>query len=131
MDHVAGVVAERRSADAELTAASIMAELRELRGETLAVLSRAKEMQFKPGDCATCEVGPRLALLAVARLEKQSELYGRFLGELQKTTVVHSSIFDAEWLQLRPLLLRSLEPYPEARAALADALAAAGDRLAG
>jgi len=123
MSHVAAVVAKKRDAADELNADLLVAELRLLRGETLDVLERAKAM---PGDSVD---GQRLALHAVQRLEKQAELLLRFLGELDRT-VVHSSVFDEDWLKLRGVVVAALRPFPEAAAAVLAALASAGDRLA-
>jgi len=128
MDHVAELVAKKRDSAEESIAEELQGELRMLRGETLAVLERAKTMGDTAGDCSTCERAPRLALQAVSRLERQAELQARLLGALQDRTVVHSSLFDEDWVRLRAVLLDALRPFPEASQAVLDALAKAGDR---
>jgi hypothetical protein len=130
MSHVAELVAKGRDAADALSAEVLMGELRELRTATLVVLDQAKAMAVTPGDCSTCERGPRLALQAVQRLEKQTELQGRFLGELSERTIVHSSVFDEDWLKLRAVIVGALRLYPDAAASVLEALAKAGDRAA-
>ena len=64
-----------------------------------------------------------LRLKAIARAEKQIEFEGRLLGELQDGATVNVAIMP-EWLALRAALLAALAPYPEARLAVAERLAA-------
>ena len=59
---------------------------------------------------------------AIARAEKQIELEGRLIGELSEGQTINILVAP-EWLNLRVVILRALEPYPEARIALAAAIA--------
>jgi len=83
-------------------------------------------MAVTPGDCSTCERGPKLALQAVSRLERQAELQARMLGIAERTEV-RSSVFDGEeWARVRSVLIDALRPYPEACTAVLEALASVG-----
>jgi hypothetical protein len=49
------------------------------------------------------------------------ELLGKLAGELQSAPQVNILI-SPEWVRLRTLILEALEPYPDARLAVAGAL---------
>ena len=66
-----------------------------------------------------------LALRAIARVEKQLELEGRLLGELNEATTVNV-IVSPEWQKVRAVILAALEPYRAARLAIVGALQNAG-----
>lgn len=51
------------------------------------------------------------------------ELLARLAGELSDTTV--DVVVSTEWVELRTLVVKTLEPWPEARRALAAVLAEA------
>lgn len=89
---------------------SLLERLRSLNAEVASILREAK---------AKGQLD--IALKAIARAEKQIELEGRLLGELQEGTTINVAIMP-EWLALRSALLGALGPYPEARAAVLHAL---------
>ncbi len=73
----------------------------------------------------TKHADPReLVLKTAARLDSQLQLLGKLLGELKEGATVNVLIAP-EWLQVRAVLLSELAPYPEARQAVAAALASA------
>jgi hypothetical protein len=63
-----------------------------------------------------------ISLRAVDRIHKQIELQARLLGELQDAGPQVNVLVAAEWHQIRVQVFQALEPYPEARAAVAGAL---------
>jgi len=65
---------------------------------------------------------PETALKAIDRIHKQIELQAKLLGELDDRPVVNLLVLP-EWLRVRGTLLSALAPYPEARTAVASALA--------
>lgn len=70
----------------------------------------------------TKSADPReLVLKASARLETQLELVARLIGELRTDTTINVHL-SPEWVQLRTGILRALEPFPDARLAVARAL---------
>jgi hypothetical protein len=73
----------------------------------------------------TKHADPReLILKTHARLQSNQELIARLLGELKEGATVNLLIAP-EWMEVRAVLLSELVPYPEARQAVAAALARA------
>lgn len=67
-----------------------------------------------------------VSLRAVDRIHKQIELQARLLGELQENGPQVNVLVAAEWTAIRVQIFQALEPYPEARVAVAEALDHAG-----
>ena len=70
----------------------------------------------------------RTALMAVREASNANrearanlELLGELLGELNRQPTVNIHI-SAEWIEVRALLVQALQPYPDARSAVAAAL---------
>jgi hypothetical protein len=63
----------------------------------------------------------QLALKAIARAEKQLEIEGRMLGELNADAAVDVTMLP-EWQELRGTILQALEPHPAARLAVLGAI---------
>jgi hypothetical protein len=78
--------------------------------ETQAVLERAKAA----GD-------DKLVLAAIATAGRQLELQVRLLGQLQETATVNI-VLSGEWIGLKAQVVAALDPFPEARLAVAAAL---------
>lgn len=71
----------------------------------------------------TKHADPRdLVLKAAERLQGQIELLARLMGELKEQPIVNVLLTTPEWIKTRTVLLRALEPYPDARLAVAAAL---------
>lgn len=103
----------------EITRADdLVARLIGLARETQAVLARARAA----GD-------DELVLKAVARAEKQLELQARLIGELKEGTTINITL-SAEWLSLQATIVAALDPWPEARLAVAAALEGGARALA-
>lgn len=111
-DHLPGQLAKAHAAAEVAQADTLLERLIELNTETRAVLADAK-----------LEGNGVLRLQAIARLEKQFELEGKLLGELQSGPVVNVTI-SPEWLTLRAVVIAALHPYPDAAQAVAGALSA-------
>lgn len=72
----------------------------------------------------TRRADPReLVLKTASRLQGQLELVAKLLGDLDERSPV-AVLLAPEWLEIRSALLEALAPFPEARAAVADRLAA-------
>ncbi len=56
-------------------------------------------------------------------MEGAIELLARIQGQLKDPTVLNLTVL-VEWIQLRGVILRALDPYPDARLAVAEALEA-------
>jgi hypothetical protein len=63
-----------------------------------------------------------VALKAVARLERLVELEARLMGELQDAAPVVNITVSGEWLTIQQVIVHALDPYPEAKLAVAGAL---------
>lgn len=115
--HIAAAISRARDLRDWLNADQLVGELRVLREVVLGILEEARA----DGDHAT-------ALQAIGRLEKQAELVARLLGELvehQRVQMVDASASE-QWSKLLPIILSVLEPYPDARRALVEALSDVG-----
>ncbi len=64
----------------------------------------------------------RTALAGIREAARCVELQGRLIGQIKEPTV--NVILSAEWLNVQAVVLSALEPHPEARQAVAEALEA-------
>lgn len=115
--HVAQAVAQSqaaREAVAEGAALDVVKQLRTINVTTTAILEEARAA--RDGD---------LALKAIDRLQRQIELQAKLLGDLDERSVTQVALIQSpDWQRLRSAILAALAPYPEARLAVAAALAA-------
>ena len=95
---------------------SLLARLFEINKETIAILHEARESPRGQG----------VALLAIARVEKQIELQAKLLGELKDGPQV-SVHLDQQWVLIEKCIIDALAPFPEARLAVAEALKKVGN----
>ena len=111
-EHVAETLRKaQESADTE-RALDVVQQLRAINGASLQILQ------------AACQSGdPATALKAVDRIHRQIELQAKLLGELDERPQVNLMV-SPEWLAVRSTLLVTLQPYPEARQAVASQLMA-------
>ncbi|HEY3288496.1 MAG TPA: hypothetical protein VGK87_00060 [Anaerolineae bacterium] len=86
-----------------------MDQLRSLQCKTLDILSKAEQ----EGDL-------RVAVAAIAQARGNLELFAKLLGELSETTV--NVLVSPQWIELRSVILNAVEPFPDARLALVEAL---------
>jgi len=98
--------AEASRADVLLTQAEA------LRVDAIDLLEEAREK----GDLRT-------AVSAIGQARGVLELLARMAGEVSDVTV--NVVLSAEWAEIRTLVVQTLDPWPEARTALADALSEA------
>ena len=113
-DHLPGTLAKAHEAHEATSAGTLLTRLKTLNTETLAILKETRAA----GD-------HDLALKAIARVEKQLELEGKLMGELNDGTTVNM-FASPEWVALRAVVIAALRPYPEAARAVAGALNEAG-----
>lgn len=109
--HIPAQLAESRHADKVAKVDSVMERIAELD-------SRSDEIYRQ----ATAGKDPGLALKALRELREVTSLYAKLTGELQTRTVNNTLIITPEWVSMRSVMLKALEPYPEARGALVAAL---------
>lgn len=117
MDHLAdrmAAIAEREAEADVRTALDVVVELRRVNDAAKRVLQDAQDA----GDGG-------LTLQATDRILRQVETQAKLIGLLNDGSVTQIAVsMGADWPAIRAVLLRALGPYPEARAAVTDALAA-------
>ncbi|MBP7865714.1 MAG: hypothetical protein KA419_07160 [Acidobacteria bacterium] len=102
------VTAAREAQEEERITAGMttLEQCRALQEATLGILNDARESD------------PVLALRAIDSARKNLELLSKLLGDIDESPRVNIIVMP-EWVTLRERILCALEPFPEARAALA------------
>ncbi|MGB9793340.1 MAG: hypothetical protein ACPLRU_02490 [Desulfofundulus sp.] len=108
--HLPADMVKAQEAEEVARADSLLDQVTELKDRALAILDKAEQA----GDSRT-------ALLAIREAKGCLELLAKLLGELHEQTTVNVLI-SPQWVSLRAVILQALEPYPEAKLALAQAL---------
>jgi hypothetical protein len=113
-DHVADIARDRvvQKAQDIGQALDVVRQLKAINGACLEILQKSR-VSGKDS----------VSLGAVDRIHKQIELQARLLGELQDGQTVNVLVAP-EWHQVRLVVVDALRPYPDARAAVAQALSA-------
>jgi hypothetical protein len=113
--HIPPALARAQAATEVARADTLLDQVRSLQTRTLDILSKAE----RAGDLRT-------AVSAIGQARGNLELLAKLVGELNETTVNVALIASPEWTAVRAAVLRAVEPYPDARLALAEALSHAG-----
>jgi predicted DNA-binding protein YlxM (UPF0122 family) len=108
--HIPATLAKAQEAQEVARADNLLDQVTELRDKALSILDKAEQA----GDLRT-------ALQGVREAKGCLELLAKLQGELQERTTINVLI-NPQWLSLRTVILQTLEPYPEARLRLAEAL---------
>lgn len=109
-NHIPKTLVKSQKAKEEARADSLIEKMKELQEKTDKILSQAEER----GDLKTC-------LIAIRESRENVNLLAKLLGELQEGLTVNI-LTNPEWIALRTKILEALEPYPEAKRALAEKL---------
>ncbi len=110
IDHLPAKLAQAEAAKETALADDLLGQVKALRNKAISILGKAEAA----GDLRTALMGIREARACV-------ELLLEVEGELNRQPVVNVLIAP-EWLELRTVILQSLAPFPDARAALARTL---------
>ncbi len=108
--HIPGELAKAKEAAEVTQADNLLEQVQFLQGKAISLLGKAESA----GDMKTALQGVREARGCI-------ELLAKLQGELQQEGTVNISV-NAEWLELRALILQAVEPFPEAREAITGAL---------
>jgi len=108
--HIPEALAKAQEAREIAKADSLLDQVRTLQGKTLAILEEAEKTK-----------NYLTALKAIREARGNLELLAKLLGELQEKQIINILVAP-EWLSLRAVILTALEPYPEAKQALSEAL---------
>ena len=117
-EHIAQAIKETKQAQEEAQALDVVKQLKEINRVTLEIMKESRSDK-KNG----------MALFAIDRLQKQLELQAKLLGDIDDSPKV--TIWMApEWQNIRALIVQALIPYPDAKLAVATALAQMEDSRA-
>jgi hypothetical protein len=109
--HLPKAMTKAHDAKAVANADDLLAHVKKLEAKAIALLLAAE----KAGDFRTAISGVREARGCI-------ELLAKLMGELSDAPTVNITI-NPQWLQVRAVVVQTLEPFPEARQAVAAALA--------
>ena len=109
-NHIPAQLVNARDAMEAAAADTLMGRIIALNGKAEDVYSRAIKSE-----------NLNAAIASVRELRGITELYAKITGELQAQTV-NNVIIMPEWVMLRNTILNALEPYPEARRAVVEAM---------
>lgn len=105
------IEAAERTVEADIRVAiDVVAQLRAINGAAIQVLRDARATNN--GD---------LALKAIDRIQRQLELQAKLIGDLSDGATVNV-VVSPQWVELRTMVLTTLQDHPEARAAVAEAI---------
>ena len=109
-EHLPAVMVKSEQAKETALADDLLGQVKHLRNKAISILGKAEAA----GDLRTALMGIREARACV-------ELLLEVEGELNRAPVVNILVAP-EWLLARAVLVKALQPYPEARTAVAAAL---------
>jgi len=109
-EHLPAVMVKSEQAKETALADDLLGQVKALRNKAISILGKAEAA----GDLRTALLGIREARACV-------ELLLEVEGELHRQPVVNILVAP-EWLHARAVLVQALQPYPEARSAVAAAL---------
>ena len=110
-EHLPATMTKAKEAKDVAHADDLLKQVRALQGKATSLLLAAE----KQGDYRTALAGIREARGCV-------ELLAKLLGELDETPVVNITI-SPQWLSVRAVIVQALSDHPEAKRAVAQALA--------
>lgn len=111
-EHLPKTLTDARKADDDERALDVVKQLRVINGVSLQILNEARQGK-----------DPQTALKAVDRIHRQIELQAKLLGQLDDRPQMNV-VVSPEWAAIRATVLVALRPYPEARVAVVERLAA-------
>jgi hypothetical protein len=109
-EHIPELLLQAKHATEIADADDLLAKIQDLYQEAMAVLEAGKD-----------GADHRLVLSAIDRAGKQLEILAEMRGALDRRPQVNF-ILTEEWVRIRTTLVTALEPFPEARVAVASRL---------
>jgi len=109
-EHLPSALTKAKKAAEISQADDLLAQVRDLQTRALNIL-----------DAAEGSGNLKIALIAIREARGNLELLGKLAGELQAGQVVNVLV-SPQWIILRSVILESLEPFRDARLAVASAL---------
>ncbi len=111
LEHIPAALAQAQDAQDAAHADTLLAQVRALQRRALDILDKADGA----GDL-------RAATSAIREARECLALLARLMGELDDRAQVNILVASPEWVSVRSRLLVALEPYPQARMAVCEAL---------
>ncbi|HLZ64402.1 MAG TPA: hypothetical protein VKR06_46320 [Ktedonosporobacter sp.] len=111
-DHVANSIKQSQTAKEEAQGLDVVKQLKFINTVTLDILAESRSGKEKKNG---------MALFAIDRVIKQLELQAKLLGDIDTPQV--NIMISPEWQTIRGTIIHALTPYPDARVAVAGALA--------
>jgi len=111
--HIAGLLSKSTELKAEVESTQgtqTLAEVRELKARALEILDEAQGA----GDLKT-------ALLGIREARSCLELYMKAEGQIKDSPQI-TIITNPEWMELRTVIIQALDPFPQAKEAVAHAI---------
>ena len=124
VEHLPAVMVKSEEAKEVARADDLIGHLKEITARTERLYQIADGIigkAAKTEDWRTALMAVREASNANKEARANLELLGELLGELNRQPTVNIHI-SAEWIEVRALLVQALQPYPDARSAVAAAL---------
>ena len=109
-EHIPRDLARSREAEEVARADELLGQVQELRDRALSILDKAERSKDL-----------RTALQAIREARQCVELLAKLAGELSGAPQVNI-LLSPQWVELRKTILVALDPFPEARARLAEVL---------
>src|SRR5215210_2614238 len=109
-EHLPALLALARDAERSARADALLDQIEALQSRTLAILKVTEE---------TGEY--RTALTAIREARRNLELMGEVTRELDRIPTLNLHL-NAEWIELRTVIVQALEPHPEARKSFLKAI---------
>jgi hypothetical protein len=122
--HIPQALAVAQKAHDVARADDLLGKVAEMEANARTALARAEGIAASSKDNPkTALEATRTALLALREMKGQLELLAKLRGELDESTKIAVVVTNSpEWVNLRTKIIQALEPFPEARQAVADAL---------
>jgi hypothetical protein len=117
----------RRHKGTHLPAKLVRAEMAAEVAQADDLLDQVWDLQRRALDRAEETRELRTALSAIREARGNLELLAKLLGELDERPTVNVLV-SAEWVTVRAAMMEALDPYPEARVAVAERLSGLEDR---
>jgi hypothetical protein len=109
-EHLPALLALARDAERAARADTLLDRIEDLQSRTLAILEASEETREH-----------NTALAAIREARRNLELIGEVTKELDRTPTLNLHL-NPEWIELRTVIVGALEPFPDARGAVLQAL---------
>lgn len=113
-DHIPKTIAKAQAASEVVRGDSLLDQLKTLQDKAHGIADKAEKAK-----------NYSVALGGIREMVKIIELLAKLQGELQNAPTVNMFV-SAEWVNIQAVVVSALEPYPEAKKAVVDALGEVG-----